>query len=111
LIAIKPNNPLAYKSLELIVIHQYHRAFLYNTIFELMSAIDIPFSDSTESPTPSIPDAIRAAFAIWLISTENNWARFDEEKYLDYKSFLTFPNSKIPSDLRDNKKEKQRWSN
>lgn len=33
-----------------------------------MSAIDIPFSDSTESPTPSILDAIRAAFATWLIS-------------------------------------------
>jgi len=84
LIAIKPNNPLAYKSLELIVIHQYHRAFLYNTIFELISAIDIniPCSDSTESRIPSIPDAIGVAFATWLISTDNNnWARFDEEKY------------------------------
>lgn len=77
-----------------------------------MSAIDIPFSHSTESPTPSIPDAIRVAFATWLISTDNNnRARFDEEKYLDYKSFLTFPNSKIPYDLRHDKEEKRRWSN
>jgi len=77
-----------------------------------MSAIDIPFSDSTESPTPSIPDAIQAAFATWFISTDNNnRARFDEEKYLGYKSFLAFPGSKIPYDLRNDKEEKQRWSN
>ena len=74
--------------------------------------INIPCSDSTDSRIPSIPDPIRVAFATWLISTDNNnWAHFDEEKYLDYKSFLTFPNSKIPYDLRDNKEEKQRWSN
>jgi len=74
-----------------------------------MSAIDIPFSDSPESPTPSISDAIRAACTTWLTSTDNNnRTRFDEEKYLEYKSFLAFPNSKIRYDLRDNKEEKRR---
>ena len=62
--------------------------------------------------TFSIPLVIRAAFMIWLISPDNtNRARFEEEKYLEYKSFLTFPNSKIPYDLRNHTEEKQKWSN
>jgi len=59
--------------------------------------------------TLSIPNTICAAFMIWLISPDNiNRARFEEEKYLEYKSFLTFPNSKIPYDLCNHKEEKQK---
>ena len=73
-----------------------------------MSAIDILFSNSTDPPTPSIPDTIQVAFATWLISTDNNnQAHFDEDKYLDHKLFLAFTNSKIPYDLREDKEEKQ----
>jgi len=62
--------------------------------------------------TLSIPNAICAAFIIWLISPDNtNRAHFKEEKYLEYKLFLTFPNTKIPYDLRNHKEEKQKWSN
>ena len=30
---------------------------------------------------------------------------------LDYKSFLTFPDSKLPHDLKHDKDAKQKWSN
>jgi len=64
--------------------------------------------------TPSIggiPDAVRAAFNTWLTSEENkNRMCFDEDRYLEYKVFVIFPNSKLLHDLKD-KEDKQRWSN
>ena len=59
----------------------------------------------------SIPPAIRSAFTTWLVSTDNsNRARLDDEKYLNYKSFLTFPKSTLPHDIKD-REDKRRWSN
>ena len=62
--------------------------------------------------TVTMPDAVRADFNTWLNSDDNkNRTRFDEERYLDYKSFLTFPDSKLPHDLNHDKDAKQKWSN
>ena len=58
-----------------------------------------------------VPNAVRAVFTSWLVSDEHtNRTRFTEERYLEYKTFLIFPNSKLPHDLKD-KEHKQRWSN
>lgn len=60
----------------------------------------------------SISPAIRQAFTKWLESTDNhNRARLDEERYLEYKAFLMFPNSILPNDIKNNLEAKRRWSN
>ena len=59
-----------------------------------------------------VPATIRNAFMTWLSSVDNNnRTRFDEEKYLEYKSFLSFPNSKIPHDIKNDIEAKHKWSN
>ena len=64
------------------------------------------------SSSLSIDDTVRMAFLDWLGSPENrNRMRFTEERYLEYKGFIAFPNSKIPYDLKNNKAAKRQWSN
>ena len=67
----------------------------------------------TTTSTPiSIPPTIRSAFVTWLVSADNgNRTRLDDEKYLEYKSFLRFPKSTLPSDLKKDSEAKRRWSN
>ena len=69
-------------------------------------------SDTIATTPMIIPATIYNVFLTWLSSVDNhNRTRFDEEKYLEYKSFLSFPNSKIPHDIKNNIDAIQKWSN
>ena len=49
------------------------------------------------SDVASGPNAARTACNLWLISKDNkNHTWFNSDKYLEYKAFLCFPNSKVP---------------
>ena len=81
---------------------------LFSFIMSTSTACPIP---TTTSTTISIPPAIRSAFTTWLVSADNsNRARVDDEKYLEYKSFLRFPKSTLPDDLKNDREAKRRWS-